>query len=74
MMDFCLLPRAIVCAASEMSVNMLNIGSLSPGSWLSYASNARRLKSDNMEEYILRHLKVVPPRVLERIKIWLFPR
>ncbi|PBL00145.1 hypothetical protein ARMGADRAFT_365957 [Armillaria gallica] len=74
MMDFCLLPRAIVCAASEMSVNMLNIGSLSSGPWLSYASNTRRLQSDKLKEYILRHLKVAPPRLLERIKIWLFPR
>ncbi|SJL13470.1 uncharacterized protein ARMOST_16914 [Armillaria ostoyae] len=72
MVDFSLRPRAIVCAASQISVNMLNIGTLPPG--LSYASNTRRLQRDNLEEYIRRHLKTVPPRLLERIKIWLFPR
>ncbi|KAK0224611.1 hypothetical protein EDD85DRAFT_234119 [Armillaria nabsnona] len=74
MMDSCLQPKAIVCAASQLSVNMLNIGSLSPGSRLSYASNTRRLQCDNLEEYILRHLKAVPPRLLQRIKMWLYPR
>ncbi|KAK0224603.1 hypothetical protein EDD85DRAFT_959303 [Armillaria nabsnona] len=63
MVGFSLRPRAIVCAASEISVNMLNIGTLPPVSGvLSYASNTRRLQSDNLEE------------VLERIKTWLFPR
>ncbi len=72
--DFYLRPKAVVCAASQLSVNMLNIGSLSPGSRLSYASNTRRLQCDNLEEYILRHLKAVPPGLLERIKMWLYPR
>ncbi|KAK0466090.1 uncharacterized protein EV420DRAFT_1636700 [Desarmillaria tabescens] len=75
MMDFALRPRTVVCAASKIYLNMLNIGSLGPELvGLSYASNTRRLQSDNLEEYILRHLKVVPPRLLERIKMWLFPR
>ncbi len=75
MVEFSLRPRAIVCAASQMSVNMLHIGTLPPVSRvLSYASNTRRLQRDNLEEYVLRHLKTVPPRVLERIKTWLFPR
>ncbi|KAK0430867.1 hypothetical protein EV421DRAFT_235033 [Armillaria borealis] len=74
MMESCLRPKAIVCAASQLSVNMLNIGALSPGSRLSYASNTRRLQSDNLEEYILRHLKAVPPGLLERIRMWLYPR
>ncbi|KAK0184600.1 hypothetical protein F5146DRAFT_1145107 [Armillaria mellea] len=58
-----------------MSVNVLNIGTLPPASGvLRYTSNTRRLQRDNLEEYILRHLKTVPPRLLERIRIWLFPR
>ncbi|SJL13480.1 uncharacterized protein ARMOST_16924 [Armillaria ostoyae] len=74
MMESCLRPKAIVCAASQLSVNMLNIGALSPGSRLSYASNTRRLQSDNLEEYVLRHLKAVPLGLLERIEMWLYPR
>ncbi|PBL00132.1 hypothetical protein ARMGADRAFT_1159519 [Armillaria gallica] len=74
MVDSCLQPKAIVCAASQLSVNMLNVGSLSPGSRLSYASNTRRLQSDSLEEYILRHLRAVLPGLLERIKKWLYPR
>ncbi|KAK0209148.1 hypothetical protein DFS33DRAFT_1415441 [Desarmillaria ectypa] len=73
MVEFSLQLRAIVCAASQVSLNMLNIDALCPGSYLSYMPNTRCLQSNNLEKYVLHHLKVAPSR-LERIKMWLFPR
>ncbi len=75
MVNFSRRLRATVCAPSQTSVSLLNVSSLSPVSGvLSYVSNALRLQNDNSEEYILRHLKVVPPRLLDRIRKLLLPR